>query len=116
MINYESQEAFRTDVKRLNALFKQPYSWKNTQAIKGHTDQFGNKVKEGEVYYKRSYGMGYDDELKLSKASMQQILIALFSGNEPLCDFADEIIEQRQRTLIEKQRKIDAAKSCAGEE
>ncbi len=44
-------------VEKLNALYSSFDEWRFTKARKEHTDEFGDKITEGEVYFKqREYG------------------------------------------------------------
>jgi len=101
MNHFKSEEDFGKDLRRFNALISKFPSWKPTKARKKHTDKFGKKIEEGEVYFKRSYGLG-DDVLKLSRESMEQVLFVIFFRNSGLSDLADELIKERMEELTAK--------------
>jgi hypothetical protein len=87
-----TDEQFEKYLKRLNALGN-PYSnWSYIQARKVHVDELGDQILNGEIYFKRSYGVAYNDVFKLSRRSMDKVLFLLFNGNFYLQTIADQFI------------------------
>ena len=99
---FESEAEFKLYVDRLNALISHDYShWQSTEARKKHVDMHGVQIQEGEIYFKRQYGTAYDDVLKLSRLSMERLLFALFVSNYNLESFADKMIDQQRKALLD---------------
>lgn len=99
-----SEEEFSLYLRRLNGLFPSLQNWQSSKARKEHEDFFGEIIKRGEIYYKRSNGAGWDNEIKLSEKSMENIIYLIFDGNFPLQKLADEVIENR---FDEMKRAVD---------
>lgn len=94
-------------VKKLNALYTWPdQGWRKTQARKDHVDEFGDRVVDGESYFKREYGPAWDDVLKLSRTSIEKLLFCVFSGNFGLQGMCDRLIDDQQRQLAEAHAKF----------
>jgi hypothetical protein len=94
-----SEEDFKKYLGRLNALTSEYTPWQDTKARKEHQDEFGDIIKEGDIYYKRSYGPSYSDVLKLSRRSIEIVIYCLFNGNFSLENIADKIKEARWERL-----------------
>lgn len=93
------------DVRRLNALLGSYSAFVETTARKEHEDEFGNKINEGELYFKRQVGEGYHQVVKISKNSMNQIIEIIFGRSQHLVDLADKILEadmEKLRNAMEK--------------
>ena len=90
-----NDEEFATRLDCLNALYGSRSSavtrWKYVEARKKHTDEFGDTIQKGEVYFRRHRGgFGYD-VFKVSRGSMEKILELLFFDNQPFQTFAEEL-------------------------
>jgi hypothetical protein len=70
-------EDFAEALKRLNALSGPAWHWQRTEAITDHIDEFGDQIKKGDAYYKRSHGGAFDATLKMSRGSMDKLLYAV---------------------------------------
>lgn len=88
-------------MRRLNALYTEPFQWKSKRAQREHEDLFGRKIQRGERYFRLRMGGSYTNDLKLSYNSMERILFALFYPNPHLVNWADKLIDERQKKVIE---------------
>lgn len=102
---YYTEEEFKEMVEKLNALMPRLSPWQWTHARKEHEDLFGEMVKPGDYYFKRKDGPAYGDVIKLSRLSMERLLVALFSGNFPLAQLAQENHEARLEWLARERAK-----------
>jgi hypothetical protein len=94
-----SPEDFAEALKRLNALSGPVWHWQRTEAIKDHTDEFGEQIKKGDAYYKRRHGAGFDAMLKLSRGSMDKLLLAVIYTCPNAEAAADIILEEAAEQL-----------------
>lgn len=108
---YYSEAELREMVAKLNALGAQISPWRETSARKEHADLFGERIERGEVYFKREDGPAYDNNIKLSRLSMERFLVALFSGNCGLDHLASQIREDREQKRIEESRRFSPVES-----
>jgi hypothetical protein len=94
-------ERFFELLDMLNALTPEYAPWQPTQARKEHVDLFGVRIEPGEVYFKRSYGVAWGQDNKLSRGSMERLLWSLFEGNFGLQDFAGRVAQNREDRMRE---------------
>ena len=92
-------ETFELAVARINALGSEYHPWKVTQARKNHTDEFGQVIETGEDYYKKSSGPAFDDDVKLSKKSMDYFAYLYFLNAPSLINLADKVIKKNEEEL-----------------
>lgn len=69
--------------------------WKATRASKDHVDDFGDKIKRGEVHYTRYYPPAFHNVERLSRKSMEAVLYVLFRNNLEIKTFAEALREHR---------------------
>ena len=74
---------FRENLDYLNAITSDYFPWKPTTAMKTHIDEYGHKIEKKEIYYKRE-NSAYNSEIKLSKSSMEKLLIIIVNQNDTL--------------------------------
>ena len=48
-----NDDELRKLVEKLNGLYPSFYEWRLTKARKEHEDEFGDKILEGQLYFKR---------------------------------------------------------------
>ncbi len=99
-----SQTELRDLVDALNALHPPFDQWKYTNSRKGHEDEFGAIIQNGDVYFKREHG-GYDQALKLSRDSMEKLVFCIFDGNLGLLAMCKRLVEEYQEAVAEDHRK-----------
>ena len=97
-----TDEQLETYVELLNTLYPWLSEWRLVRARKNHNDEFGDSVPKDEFYYKRSHGVPRDDQ-KLSRRSMDSLVLCLFNGNPGLVrltkEFGQEIQERMQALM-----------------
>jgi hypothetical protein len=91
------EKSFREDLQRLNALCGPVWHWEPTKARKEHTDNFDAPIRRGETYFKKTCGVGYGDDIKLSRTSMETVLFAVIGSNPFLQMAADRLVESEAR-------------------
>ena len=99
-----TDEEFRVAVERMSALCSENFGFKLTRAAKDHTDLFDQPIRKGDDHYTR--GGGFGDCLRLSKASMDRVCVAVLFDNRFLTSLADKVREQRQKAYDDAMRKI----------
>jgi len=92
--------------KMLDAISDQMLPWQETKARKEHVDLFGEAIRPGEYYFKRSTGPGFHEVVKLSPASMDRILYALFAGNLRLQRIAEYLMQEQFNKMREALNKF----------
>jgi hypothetical protein len=97
---YRSDEEFFAAVKQLSGLFISPLQFAPTIARIEHMDLFGEKIADGERYYKRECG-GFGNVVKLSEKSMDRLCCAMLRGNEFLQSLADRINAEDDERVAE---------------
>jgi len=100
-------ETFELAVARINALGNEYQPWKVTQARKNHTDEFGQVIETGEDYYKKSSGPAFDDDVKLSKKSMDDFAYLFFLNTPSLINLADKVINKQKEELRKAMESLD---------
>ena len=103
---YHSADELVAMFKKLDAISEEMLPWQETKARKEHSDLFGEEIHPGEYYFKRRTGHGFHDEVKLSQASMDRFLHALFAGNARLQHIAEFLQEQRLDEMREALSKV----------
>ena len=103
---YHSADELVAMFKKLNAISEEMRPWQETKARKEHTDLFGEAICPGEYYFKRRTDHGFLDEVKLSRASMDRFLHALFAGNAQLQYIAEVLQEKRLNEMREALSKV----------
>jgi hypothetical protein len=99
-------DEFDDMLDKLNALNPSAFPWQRTKARKEHKDLFEERIRDGEVYFKRQVGAAWGDDIKLSRLSMERMLYALFSLNPDLERLAEEVIEARLKERQEAHRRF----------
>ncbi|MFC2037373.1 hypothetical protein ACFLYD_05310 [Chloroflexota bacterium] len=112
---YCSDEELFEQLDLLNALNSEWSPWRNVKARKEHEDLFGELIQRDEVYFKRKIGVAWDDVLKLSRLSMERILLAIFADNAGLEDLAQKVNEIRRERLRETFRRHSPVDRFLGE-
>lgn len=79
---YDQEQEFRERLAMLNALTDVDFQWQWRTARKNHIDEFGDAVRAGEQYFRRDCVGAYHDVIKMSRASMEKLLEAMFRGNQ----------------------------------
>ena len=97
--SFISEENFELALARLNALGDEFKPWALTQAQKNHTDEFGEVIKAGDDYYKKSIGQAFDNNVKLSKKSMVRFAYLYFMNSNALENIADKVIKEKNEKL-----------------
>lgn len=95
-LQYHTEEELSDMFKKLDAISDQRSgAWHESKAKKEHTDIFGETVRPGRYYFKRTIGPGFHNVVKLSQASMDRLLHAVFAGNPQLL-FIAEYFQKKQ--------------------
>jgi hypothetical protein len=102
------------DFHHLNAFLPEVRGWRRIKARTAHEDLFGDEVRAGEEYYSRQAGMGFGDVLKLSQASMDRLLVAVFFANDGLRKIAAGETERRKAMLMEEMMSVVTDKGPGG--
>ncbi|NWJ40044.1 MAG: hypothetical protein HXX12_03615 [Geothrix sp.] len=100
-----TDEQFWELYKKFNSLFGDYWKWGDHEARKNHMDEFDNEVQRGEVYFTRDCGGAWNDKFKMSRKSMEIILMILFSENHRLNQISDHLLEseaQEMRAAMER--------------
>ena len=95
---YLTDRQFKNGLYRLNAL-NNMQSWSNPKAQKSHVDVFGDKISEGEYYFRFRLGREFYNDIKLSKSSMGKFLYVLFTSNPELEVFAKTLLRSKFNDL-----------------
>jgi len=106
VLEYHSEDELSEMFKKLDALSDQMRPWQETKARKEHVDLFGEMIRPGQYYFKRSTGHGFHDVVKLSQASLDRFLYALFAGNAQLQYIAGYLQEKRLNEMREAFSKV----------
>lgn len=89
---FRNEDGFWEDFHRFNALFE-PWRWNTPNARKNHEDEFGALIEGGEGYFSRDHGPAWGDQFKLSRRSMETILMIVLWGNgrgKAICEALQE--------------------------
>ncbi len=89
-------------VEKLNAIGSSFNEWRWTKARKQHDDEFNDIIEADQFYFKKQYGCGYDEVLKLSRASMEMLLFCLFNGNFAFERMCERWVEENKKRLREE--------------
>ena len=94
------------EVTLLNTLVSYAHDdWREVRANKDHVDMFGDKVENGEWYWKRKSGAGFHCVDKLSDRSMDTFLHLVLKGTD---------VKNVARVAAEKQFEINCHKDHVG--
>ena len=88
---YKSEEELQVAVNQLNALFDPFHEFKVTTARKDHVDAFGVLIKSRETYYKREFGSGLGNDIKVASTSMEQLCGAILFNNRWMEDIVQTV-------------------------
>lgn len=102
--HYQPALAKGLSFELLNALVPPPCGWQARCAQRRHEDLFGDVVQAGQTYYTRQAGPGYSEVLKLSQASMDRLLVALFFGNDGLHQMVKAEAARREHSSLADMR------------
>ena len=106
-MNIYSEDELAEKIELLNALLNPYLPWQHTTARKDHEDLFGIFIKKGEIYFKRTCGVAYDDVIKMSRQSMDKFVYGLLNGDF----YFQKIAEKFQKARFnEAQRQINKLK------
>jgi len=78
---YNSDDELRAAVERLNLLFYPLNQFRTVTARKDHIDVFGVTISARQTYYKREWGGGFGNEIKLSVESMEKVCGVMLFAN-----------------------------------
>ena len=98
---------FRENLQRLNAMCGPVWRWERTKARKAHTDDFNAPIRRGEIYFKKTCGVGFGDDIKLSWSSMEIFLFAVIGSNPFLQMVADRYVESEAKERAAAARSIN---------
>ena len=74
-----TEEQILEMIRLLNRTYEYPFQWISQRSQKEHIDQFGRPINNGETYWHMRMGGSYNNDLKLSQASMERLLFVLFA-------------------------------------
>lgn len=97
--HYQPRLAEGLDVALLNALLPEHCGWERKNANKRHEDLFGDEVQPGQDYYVRQVEGGFGSVFKLSRPSLDRLLVALFFSSGGLYELAAKEAERRKEAL-----------------
>lgn len=100
---FDTEEEFKTAFGLFREL-SPSIPWKATTAAKDHIDDFGGRIKRGEVHYTRSYPPAFHNVERLSRKSMEAVLCVLFRNNQEIEALAQELRKvrfDRERVMLE---------------
>ena len=100
---YATDKDFWADFRLFNSFFG-TYKWQDTKAAKDHIDEFGCAVSKGEIYFTRESGQDYT-KFKISRGSMEQMLMTFFHGNQFARHVANNLIEYHEEQLAARIKK-----------
>lgn len=106
MALHRSEDEFWADFRIFNGFFE-PCRWQETKAAKDHIDEFGQSIAEREIYFTRALGLGSNDQLKVSRASMESILTIFFFENPVAKELGELIIEDRHKRMTDAIQRLD---------
>ncbi|MBB5609045.1 MULTISPECIES: hypothetical protein [unclassified Janthinobacterium] len=89
--SFYTDDEFWKHLKLFNSFFNS-YQWQDTKAAKDHNDEFGDVVTKSEIYFTRSSCESIE-RLKLSRHSMEKMLMLFFDGNNKAVLIAEQLIK-----------------------
>ncbi|NVI83078.1 hypothetical protein [Janthinobacterium sp. BJB401] len=89
--SYYTDDEFWKHFKLFNVFFA-PYQWQDTKAAKAHLDEFGDPVAYSEIYFTRHLH-GDVNRLKLSRRSMEKMLMLFFDSNNGAVLLAENLLQ-----------------------
>ena len=87
---------------KLNACNPLDSQWSHSRAMYEYTDLFDDTIIAGENYYRLAMGGSRNNDVKLSRRSMERFLFALFAPGPDWEQEAEKAIDDR----MEKARQI----------
>jgi len=96
-------------VAKLNACNELNFQWSHKRAMGDYADLFDDRIGAGEHYYRLCLGASADNDVKLSRRSMERFLFALFVPCPHWEKDADRLIEGRMdkvRRIIDRLRPV----------
>lgn len=101
-MNYFSKDDdFWLALERFNALSGN-FGWKTIEARKSHADMFGSPIDRGETYFKKELGWHPDSDLKLSRISMEKVLICAIESSSRARALGAKLVADVDREFQEK--------------
>lgn len=97
-----NDEWFYKDLDLFNQFYVWHCGWNIVIARKDHIDENGFKIKWNEEYYKLKYGAGWNDVYKMSRRSMESLLLCFLNGNLGKNSEARAIKAKREDRLREE--------------
>jgi hypothetical protein len=107
MALHRSEDEFWADFRTFNGFFD-PCRWQETKAAKGHVDEFGQVIAERDVYFTRTLGLGSNERLKVSRASMEALLSIFFLDNPAANELGELIIQERHKRMADVMERVSA--------
>lgn len=111
-LTYDDDE-LREMVRKLNGLFPERSPWRTIKARKGHRDLLGDVIQNGDIYYGRQVGGGV---IRLTRASMDAFLVALFVSNRGLRETAEQTVQLRFERLAQAHQRCSPVARWFGDE
>ncbi|KQQ32037.1 hypothetical protein ASF61_17040 [Duganella sp. Leaf126] len=105
---------FWVDFRTFNGFFD-PSRWQETKAAKDHIDEFGQAIAERDLYFTRTLGLGSNERLKVSRASMEAMVKVFFLENPAGRELGDGLIEERQQHLARALQRVAVQVKIASE-
>ena len=105
----DDDESLQDRVDQVNALCPIYFQWEWVKANKDHVDVFGDAIRAGEEYLKRSLGGSFMDYVILSQRSMQRFAYCLLESNSLLKSLAAMEQERRERAAREAFERMAAS-------
>ena len=87
---------------KLNACNPLDSQWSHSRAMYEYTDLFDDTIIAGEQYYRLAMGGSRNNDVKLSRRSMERFLFALFAPGPQWEKEAEQTIDDR----MDKARRI----------
>lgn len=107
MTSHRTDKEFWAELRLFNGFFD-PCPWQDTRAAKDHIDAFGRPVSAGETYFTRQLGLGSNENLKMSRASMDAALDIFFLVNPAASELGQWLIEERRERMRGVMQRVDA--------
>jgi len=104
---FETEKDFWKSLERLNALSGEYWIWQACTATKSHEDIFNVPIKPREVYFKKPYGIGWHEVLKVSRTSMDIMLNAVVESSETTKQLADFLIDKKHARQADIFKRLD---------
>ena len=104
---FYSNDELASKIQKLNTCYDVHSLWQQRKAQKEHVDLFGQKINEGDSYFRLSIDGRHNNDLKLSRDSMDKFLYAIFAPAPNWEEDADTFLErevEKARTILDNLR------------